>query len=323
MDTFRRAILPALVVVILLAALVFRLSSCTSDAKTSGAPPAGETAAGPSGADSGAAAATATGAKSPTPPYSAKEIKSIYESLGLSVMEIRDAEDLTMVHYCKPTGIPGEIISRFDWFDRATGARELVYGWTYTEMYEIKADKSFTVLTTGLSQIDGALSFPEIYRSSFEDIDGAVKFTGVSEKYYAPLDLSYTLGTDRRVCLTDINVNPGFVSFGFGPQPGYENEFYAAYASIPKMDIKNEDSFTTITLYKTVLAKGAEDFAVKENPYSSFSSMTVDGENLIIKLQLNKNVSRYNVSTERSPKNDLPYAVIEYTSMDYDYPAGW
>jgi hypothetical protein len=319
LDTFRRAILPALVVIVLLAALVFRLSSCASDAKTSGASPA----ANPSAAQSSAEASPLAGDQSPTPPYSAKEIKSIYENLGLSVIEIRDAGDLTMVHYYKQTGVPGEIISRFDWFDKETGTRELVYGWAYTDKFEIKADKSFSALTTGLSQINGSMSFPEIYRSGYEDIDGAVKLTGGPEKYYAPLDHSCTVGTDRRECLTDININPGFVSFGFGPLPGYESDFYAAYASIPKMDIKNEGGFTTITLYKTVLAKGAEDFSVKENPYCSFSSMTVDGENLIIKLMLSDSVSRYNLSTELSPESGLPYAVLEFTNLDYDYPAGW
>ncbi|NLA87968.1 MAG: hypothetical protein GX847_11960, partial [Clostridiales bacterium] len=163
MDTIKRALLPALVIVVLLAALVFRLSSCSRDAKTSlpavtsESPPTGMTeTATPSGGGSAKA--------SPKPPYSGAEIKTIYESLGLSVAEIRDTGDVTMVHYYKPTGITDEIISRFDWFDRSTGARELVYGGVYTDRFEIRSDKSFTVLTTGVS-------FPKIYRAGYTDID--------------------------------------------------------------------------------------------------------------------------------------------------------
>ena len=321
METFRRAFLPVLVIVVLLAALVFRLSSCSSDAKNN-APPA-ESPKSPSASASATASSPSPGAKSPTPPYSGAEIKRIYESLGLSVAEIRDAGDVTMVHYYKPTGVSGEIISRFDWFDRSTGARALVYGWVNTDRFEIRPDKSFTVLTTGLSSVDSALSFPKIYRAGYSDIDGAVTFTGAEEKYCAPLDRSYTIGLDRHTSLTDINVNPGFVSFGFGPQPGYESEFYAAAVSIPKMDIKNEDGFSTITLYKTVLSTGAEMLPVKENPYCNVVSMRSDAADTIIIIKLNDSVTRYNVSTEYSPKSGLPYAVIEYTNLDYDYPAGW
>lgn len=323
MDTFRRVILPVLVVVVLLAAFVFRLSSCRSDASKTA--PAGNSES-PSVSATGAVASPSPGGTasiSPIPPYSGIEIKSVYESLGLSVAEIRDAGHMTMVHYYKPTGVVGEIISRFDWFDRSTGARELVYGWAYTDTFEIKPNKSFAVLTTGLSSVDGSLSFPKIFKAGYADIDGAVKFSSSEEKYYAPIDKSYTIGTDRHARLTGINVNPGFVSFGFSPQPGYEGEFYTADASIPKMDINIADGYATMTLYKTLLAEGAEFLSVKENSYCSFASMTVDGDNLIIKLQLKNIVSRYTVSTEHSPATGLPYAVMELTNLDYDYPAGW
>jgi hypothetical protein len=311
---------PALVVIVLLAALVFRLSSCASDAKTGGASPVADTPASPSASSASASPAADT---SPVPPYSAKEIKSIYSRLGLTVAEIRDAGDYTMVHYYKPTGVPDEIISRFDWFDRETGARDYVFGGTVTEAFEIKADKSFTVLTTGVSYDEGIRKFPEIIRAFYTDADGAVKFTRIEEKYLSPLGKSYTIGTDRRACLTEINVNPGFVSLGFGPQSGNESEFYAMPASIPKMDIVVADGIATVTLYKTILAEGAEMLPIKENPLCSVNSMRADGDTFILTLQLSDSVSRYNVSVETSPESGLPYAVLAFTSAVCDYPAGW
>lgn len=317
MDRFRRAVVPVLVIVVLLAALIYRLSSC---APGSVSPPA-ETSAGLS--PSAQVNPSPSADVSPTAPYSGAEIKKIYESLGLSVVEIRDAGDATMVHYYSPSGVPDEIVSRFDWFDRSTGARDLVFGWAYTDKFEITPDKSFNVLTTGLSYVDGGQSFPKLFTAEYNDVDGAVKFDSAEFKYYAPLDQSYTVGIERRECLTGINFNSGFVSLGFNEQPGFEGEFYAASMSIPKMDIKNEGGFSTITLYKTVVSKGAEILDIKENPYCSFASMTTDGTDTVIKLKLNNKVSRYNVSTVFSPENGLPYAVIEYTSVAYDYPAGW
>lgn len=307
--------MPVLVIVVLIAALIYRLSSCT--------PGGSSTASEASASLSPSSSTSPSAAVSPTAPYSGAEIKKIYEGLGLSVVEIRDAGDYTMVHYYSPSGVPGEIISRFDWFDRRTGARALVYGGAYTEKFEIKADKSFCVLTTGLSHIDGRRSFPVIFTAGYTEIDGAVKFYSSEAQYYAPLDQSYTLGTERRESLTDINFNSGFVSLGFGEQAGYESEFYAASMSIPKMDIRNENGFTTITLYKTILSKGAEVLNIKENPYCSLVSMTTDGIDTVITLKLNDSVSRYNVSAEFSPKTGLPYAVIEYTNVACDYPAGW
>jgi hypothetical protein len=314
---------PVLVVVVLLAALVFRLSSCSSDA-AKGAPSA-ENPASPS-AIAAPASSTTSGDNdkaNPKPPYNGAEIKSIYENLGLAVIEIRDDGDVTMVHYYKPTGVPGEIISRFDWFDRTTGARDFVFGGAFTEAFDIKGDKSFTALTGGLSDSEGIPAFPKIYRAAYSDIDGAARFTGGSEKYYAPLENSYVIGSDRRAILTDVNVTPGFISLGFGPQPGYERAFYSDFVSIPKMEISAADGIVTLTLYKTLLAKDAENLSVKENPYCSIVSMRAVGDTFMIELQLNESVSRYNVSTDYSPATGLPYAVIEMTNMVYDYPAGW
>lgn len=320
MDKIRRAILPALVVVILLGALISRLSSCAQG----GAPAADHPVRASASSSASPSAAPSPSVVRPTAPYSDTEIKTIYNSLGLSLVEIRDAGDVTMVHYYKPTGVAGEIISRFDWFDRSTGTRALVYGWAYTDQFDIKPDKSFTVLTTGLSHINGTQAFPVIFRSAYSDIDGTIQFTGSEEKYYAPLDKSYTLGSERHECLTDVNFNPEFVSLGFGTQPGYEGEFYTAYESIPKMTTKHEAGFAVITLYKTILADAFKKPTDKENAYCRLASVTCDGTDTIIKLQLNEaTVSRYHVSSERSPKTGLPYAVFEYTKAAPSYPTGW
>ncbi len=323
MDRFRRAILPILVVVVLLAALIFRLSSCVPDGSKNGSLPAENTQTDISPSAASSPSPSSTGI-SPNAPYSGVEIKSIYESLGLAVVEIRDADEVTMVHYYSPSGVPGEIVSRFDWFDRSTGARDLVFGWSYTDKFEIKADKTFTVLTTGLSYVDGGRSFPKIFTSSYSDIDGAVQFTGTEAKYYAPLAQSYTVGVERRECLTDINFNDSFMSLGFDVQPGHESEFYTASESIPKMSVINEAGYSTITLYKTILSENFKNPANNEKTYCRLESVSSDGTDTTIVLKLNEStVTRYNVSTERSPESGLPYAVIEYTNIVFDYPAGW
>lgn len=319
MNTFKRALVPALVAVVLLAALVYRLSSCSPDKSRSAAETPVNTPAGSPGAESPPSPAV----KPPAPPYSGAEIRRIYESLGLSVLEIRDAGEATMVRYYKPTGVPGEIVSRFDWFDRKTGAREFAYGPAYTDRFEIGPDKSLTVLTTGKSPADDALSFPVIYRAGYTTVDGAVRFSGAEAKYYAPLDYGCTVGLDRRASLADINVNPGFVSFGFSPQPGFESEFYAANTPLPKTDVAFADGLAAIRFYKTLPSGDSEIPAVKENSYCSFVSLATDGADTIVTLRLGGNVSRYNVSTEYSPATGLPYAVIEFTAAAYDYPAGW
>lgn len=323
MDIFRRAVLPILVAVVLLGALIYRISSCAPG--SSGAPFVGDSVS-PSAsmATPEATVSPSDTSNNPAAPYNDKEIRSIYKSLGLSIVEIRDAGDVTMVHYYSPSGVPDEIVSRFDWYDRSTGVRELVFGWAYTDKFEIKPDKTFNVLTTGLSYVDGGSAFPKIFTSSYSDIDGAVKFESNEAKYYAPLDLSYTIGTERHECLTDINFNSSFMSLGFGAQPGYEGEFYIASASIPKTTIKNEAGTSTITLFKTILSVDFKNDEDNENSYCSLVSVTCDGIDTTVTLKLNENnVSRYNVSTERSPKNGLPYAVFEYTKTHFDYPAGW
>lgn len=324
MDNFRRAVLPVIVAVVLLAALIYRLSSCAPGG--SSAPAAGNPASPSAGASSPEATASPSSpdaSVSPTAPYSDAEIESVYNSLGLSVVEIRDAGEVTMVHYYSPSGVSGEIVSRFDWYDRSSGARDLVFGWAYTDKFEIKADKTFNVLTTGLSYIDGGRSFPKIFTSGYYDVDGAVQFTGTEAKYYAPLDQSYTVGIERRESLTDINFNGGFVSLGFGVQPGYEIDFYAGSESVPKMTVENAAGYSTITLYKTILSEDFKKPAVHENSYCSLVSVTSDGTDTTVTLRLSEKVSRYTVSTERSPENALPYALIEYTNIGFDYPSGW
>lgn len=324
MDKFKRAVIPVFVAIVLLVALFSRLASCAPGSTKNGSTPASGSSASSSPSESpGAAVTSSPKVVKPTAPYSDEEIKSIYESLGLAVVEIRDAEAVTMVHYYSPSGVPGEIVSRFDWFDRATGTRDLVYGWAYTDKFEIKPDKSFTVLTTGLSYIDGGQAFPEIFTAHYSNVDGAVMFTGAQAKYYAPLANSYTLGSDRHECLTGIHFNAGMVSLGFGPQAGYEAEFSAASEWIPKMTIKNENGISTITLYKTILSGDFKNSARKDNISSSLISVKSDGTDTVITLKLADNVKRYNVSTQRSPVDDRPYALMEYTTSTVDYPTGW
>lgn len=323
MEFFKRAVLPVIVIVILLAALVYRISSCspggssvTASPSVSPSTPAEEPTDTASPSDKGPAA-------SPTAPYDDTEIGTIYQSRGFNIAEIRDAGDVTMVHYYKPTGVQGETLSRFDWFDRSTGDRRLVYGWAYTQAFEIKPDKTFTALTTGLAPATGTQLFPTIYRASVENTDGAILEKGGEEEYYAPLDKSVTLGTDYPAALTGIHFTGGFVSLGFDAPIGDEGSFYGHEASLPKMSVENTDGFCTITLYQTTPSDGIDPEA-KENAYCSLDRISSDGTDTIIKLKLNQaSVSRYNIRLERSPATALPYAVIAFTNVAVDYPPGW
>jgi hypothetical protein len=253
------------------------------------------------------------------------EIIAKYKSCGMNIVEIRNAGEYTLVHYYKPTNTDGEIISRFDWFDRATGLRELVYGWVYTDKYEITADKTLTVLTTGISHVDGGQWFPRIHKSGYSKCDGANYFYESEDGYYMPIEKSITLGKNRRECLTSINFNLETISLGFNEQPGYEAEFHAAVETIPEMNIKCEDGMCTVTLFNTILSEG---FIAPEpgagDVFCSFVSVSCDGTDTIISFQLGDIVGRYNVSTDRSPADDLPYAIFEFVRRDnYSYPAGW
>jgi hypothetical protein len=261
----------------------------------------------------------------PAAKLSDDEIISKYKSHGMNIVEIRNAGEHTLVHYYKPTNTDGEIISRFDWLDRTTGLRELVYGWVYTDKFEITADKTLTVLTTGVSHVDGGQWFPRIHKSGYSKCDGANYFYESEDGYYMPIENSITLGKNRRECLTSINFNLETISLGFNEQPGYEAEFHAAVETIPEMNIKCENGLCTITLYNTILSEGfkAPD-AGTGDVFCSFLSVTCDGTDTVITLKLGDIVGRYNVSTNRSPADDLPYAIFEFVRRDnYSYPTGW
>lgn len=261
----------------------------------------------------------------PASKLSDEEIISKYKNYGMNIVEIRNAGEHTLVHYYKPTNTDGEIISRFDWLDRTTGIRELVYGWVYTDKFEINADKTLTVLTTGVSHVDGGQWFPRIHKSGYSKCDGANYFYESEDGYYMPIENSITLGKNRRECLTSINFNLETISLGFNEQPGYEAEFHAAVETIPEMNIKCDNGSCTITLFNTILSEGFQaPEAGAGDVFCSFVSVTCDGTDTVITLKLGDIVGRYNVSTDRSPADDLPYAIFEFVRRDnYSYPTGW
>lgn len=325
MDSFKRAILPIIVTLIIVIALISRLSSCSPERlENAASASSGETS--PAATDSSASpsASGVTDTAEPTAPYSDKEIAALYKADGLEIVELREAGDLTLVHYYKSTGVPDEIISRFDWFDRATGTRELVYGWVYADKFEACADKSLTVLTTGRNPIDAFQSFPVLFTSSYQNVDGAIQFTGSEQPYYMPIGTGCTLGLARPESLKSLVFNLENVALGFDAQPGDEGAFYAGSVTIPEMSVVNKDGISTVTLYNTVLSKAF----VKPKPEAghaqcSLVSVSCDGKDTVIKLRLDQNVTRYNVGSIVSKTDDLPYAIISYSSAIFSYPSGW
>jgi hypothetical protein len=259
----------------------------------------------------------------PAEPFTDEQIKSLYNDNDLSVLEIRDAGAYTMVHYYS-LEVPDDKVSRFDWFDRKTGERELVYGWVYADKFEITANKTLTVLTTGVSPTDGGQSFPDLFTWSSGNVDGAANPSGATLAYYMPLEQSFTVGADRPECLTSVCFDSGSMLLTFGERPGYETAFHGAAETIPQINVTNRDGVSTITIYNTILSDNFIQTAGRLLG-SEPSPVTVncDGTDTVITFRMSPNAGRYNISSFSTPVDYIPRAVITYTSSEYSYPKGW
>lgn len=256
--------------------------------------------------------------------YTNEQITALYANSNLSVIEIRDAGAYTMVHYYS-LETPDDKVSRFDWFDRKTGERELVYGWVYADKFEIMADKTLMVLTTGVSPADGSQRFPEVFTWRTGLLDGASNPAGETLDYYMPLDQSFTVGEQRYECLKSVCFDGGSMLLTFDERPGFEIEFHTVAESIPRINVTNKDGISTVTVYDTILS---DDFIQTAGPMlgSDPSPVTVscDGANTVISFRLRSSAARYNVKSLITPVDCLPHAVITYETSQYvSYPKGW
>jgi hypothetical protein len=260
--------------------------------------------------------------ETPSGPFSDEQIKDIYEAKNYSVLEIRDAGDYTMVHYINPEDI-AFLTSRFEWFDRKTGAREFVGGFFYTDKFEITADKTLTVLTTGVPS-DGYQLFPRFLRFGYSDVGGVVHATFSDSEYYMPLEQSFTLGIDRPECLKSVCYDGSSMLLTFAERPGYELEFHTDVEAVPKMTATYKDGVSSITLFNTILSDDFVQTAGKllgSDP--SPVTVTCDGINTVVTFKLREDAGRYTIDCFTTPVERVPHAVITYEADNFGYPKGW
>jgi hypothetical protein len=236
-------------------------------------------------------------------------------------MEIRDAGNYTMVHYYS---LETPKVSRFDWIDRKTGERDFVCGFMYADMFEITAEKTLTVLTTGLPPFDGYQQFPRYLTFGYPDVDGAKGATSIDSDYFMPLERSFTLGADRRECLKSVCYDGRSMLLTFTERPGCETEFHNDAESVPKMTVTNADGISTVTIFNTILSG---DFVQTAGMLlgSEPSPVTVacDGKDTVVTFKMHEDAGRYNISCFTTPVERVPRAVITYETDTFGYPMGW
>ncbi|SHI10240.1 hypothetical protein SAMN02745823_02425 [Sporobacter termitidis DSM 10068] len=315
MDRFKRAIFPMLIFFIIVVVLVYRLSSCTASSTLSGG------AALPSSTASPAAPSpTPASSSGPAGNYTNDGITAFYKGAGFDVQDIRDAGGATVVRYGAP-GADGRALSSFAWFDRATGARDVVAAGVSVDKYEITPDKKLTILTTGKDDQSGSQWFPELCTSAFNDAAEALRYLNGTSPYFMPLAQSFTLGTDSPASLKSITLDVDAVTVSFAPRPGRE------HGSMPRATVASGNGCCYVTFYGTALSSGFKaPKAGSGDQLRSFVSVKYDGANTVLTLKLGPETDRYNVSAGFSPDDGMPYAVLKFRSNDAiypAYPAGW
>jgi hypothetical protein len=333
LDRIKRFLFPLAILFLIVIVLVYRLSSCSlnNDKKGIASPGASSAiasvGASASSSDSPSAASPSVKASvSPEVNYSNDDILKLFKKEGFEVGEIRDSGSATVVEFIYP-GATGDIPSSFAWFDRTTGAREVVGGGLAVDKFEITPQKSLTVLTTGKYYVNGSQWFPELFRSDFNDGTGAVRYSNEMYPYFMPIDKSFTVSRDRPESLKSVTLDYDAVSVGFAPQPGHEQEFEIAYRFIPKTSVVTSGGVCYITFFNTTLAPGFRTPKTGDgDSLRSFMDLKYDGANSLLTLKLGDKADRYNVSMDYSPDDGMPYAVIRFRSDDAiypPYPKGW
>jgi hypothetical protein len=308
---------------VLVLAFFFALCSCASlPSKAPAASGAGDSPADGTAPPDTSSEAPPDTAAPPSEPLTDRQIMDAYTGRGLTVTEIRDAGTYTLVHYFS-SGDSRNEASRFDWFDRKTGERELVCSSICADKFEITADKTLTILTTGVTP-DGYQQFPRILRFGLTDVDGAYGVTRYDNDYYMPLEQSFTLGIDSPECLKSVCYDGGSMLLTFTVRPGYEQEFHADGETVPKMTVTNKDGVSTVTLFDTILS---DDFVLTAGKLLGSDpcpvTVSCDGIDTVVTFKMHGDAGRYNIGCFTTPVERVPHAVITYVPDNSDYPKGW
>jgi hypothetical protein len=330
LERFKRAIFPVLVLIIIIVALLYRLSSCASAGDGSASTSAASAEANPSAAVSAPVAVSHTPEAAVSPShevnYTDDDIVRIFTKEGCKVRDIRDAGSATIVEFYYPDSL-GDAVSSFAWFDRETGKYDVVGSGLVVDQVEITPQKTLTVLTTGINYVNGKQWFPEIYRSSFNEGAEAVRYFNETYPYFMPISQSFTVSDDRFESIRSIVIDFDAVSVGFVPQQGHESEFEVAYRYIPKTGLVCSGGFCYVTFYNTTLTSGfMAPTAGDGDGLRSFVSVKSDGMNTLLTLKLGAQAARYNISMDYSPDDGMPYAVLRFRTDGDIYPpyhAGW
>ena len=328
MDRFKRVIFPALVLIIIIIALFYRLSSCVPKTGVAGASDTGSQAS-PSEAvtaspDVSASPKLPSPSPSPKLNYRDDDIVRLFDKEGMEVKEIRDAGLFAAVAFQSIKAV-GDVPVSFAWFDRTAGGYEVACGRLLVDKFNVTAERTLTILTTGKDYVNGKQWFPELVRSYYSDGAGSPRYTTETYPYFMPITRSFTVSDDRRESIRSLVLDYDAVSVGFVPQKGHEGEFEVAYRYIPKTGVVCSAGFCYVTFYNTTLA---EDFKAPEkgdgDGLRTFVSITSDGTNTLLTLKLGPQTARYNLSMAYSPDDGMPYAVLKFrTENGVAYPAGW
>ena len=319
-----------LVLIIIIITLLYRLSSCASTSGSVSTPGASAETS-PAATVSAPVSASPTHAPaspSPSPKvnYTNDDILRLYGKEGLDVKEIRDEGTATAVAFYSPEYVTAAPLS-FAWFDRTTGARDVVCGGLLVDRFEITADKSLNILTTGKDYVNGKQWFPEIYRSVFNEGTETVRYWNESYPYFMPITQSFTVSDDRFESIQSIVFDYDAVSIGFVPQQGHESDFEVAFRYIPKTGVVCSSGYCYVTFYNTTLKDNFNaPKAGDGDGLRRFASVKCDGSNTLLTLKLGDEAARYNISMGYSPDDGMPYAVLKFRTNDTvfpTYPAGW
>ena len=280
---------------------------------------------------------TESGSPAPSPTeYSFGDIEAILRRTDgredLAVIEVRDAESYTVVHYTYLPVVEGQVQeSRFAWFDRESGEAVMIsMRMEEIARFHLSADTGLlTVLTSGwdIDTAKGHLQ-PQLIRVQY-----MAQYPNKTESYYRPVQeacrLGRVYGEDAPVMkLESIRFEEGVFWFALS----LEAEIIANSPPWPYMEVENADGQSTITL-RGVLP--GEMSALMWDP--RVLSVVHNGGDTTVTLRIG-DAARYLVGAERFTEEGEEYEepmpeaeagqwlipfryVAEHVSADY--PADW
>jgi hypothetical protein len=327
LDRFKRVALPLAVALVIIVALVYRLSSCAPDKSGSAR-----------GAVSSPVAAADTPVDKP-PSLSAapsseslvtdEDIRKVFSKYNFEVRSIINAGDTAVVEFFYPK-CSGLVPARYAWVDRASGAYDIVTDGLLTDKFTVMPDGRLMVLTTGLDFTSNAQLFPEIFVSTYTADEASpftVRYHAEIQPYYMPLARTFTVGGDIKSTLKSLSFSFDSVSAGFD-SPRADNAAAPEEGGappVPKTGVVCSGGLCYITFYNTGLSPGFQ--APKPGTgdgLRTFVSIESDGANTLLTLKLGANAQRYHMASASSPDDGTPYTVFTFRpDSSVAYPPGW